>query len=501
MAFILILRWNWTPTFIDIYYHLLAAINFKKAGGVLAVSLWEHAPCGRPHLYPPLLHILMLSALKLNISILTVARFFELISFPVVLVTLFITIKRFFSPRMAFWSVLISSSMYSFYLSCVDFLAASLAFSLGLLAFYSLEKKKIIAAIIFMSLCFYSHTSISLFFLLALIIYSLFKKEQFKNALAVIIFSTVIYLPWLIHQLRFLGFVDISRVQENFPFELNILGFMLAVFGLGLAIKNKHKYNLALIFMVAVLPFLPLRYRFISGQGILGVILLAAIALDYFYNKIWLVAFKLKRAWPVLIYILAVLLGLFLVSPTVTIKNSQAQFNLFGSTYANIFPGLETKGRDNEISIYLPKAFKPVFDVVLENTLPGDLITSNFEYLAGFISVFTDRKTTSAMLSEIKPFKELNPFRYAKLIIWLKDPQMLTWQPEALIKALDLTKIAETEVFYIYENPNANIILAKDICAGGKLQLGSKPIVPLGVCLGILIGFSLIAGFDLSRKV
>ncbi|MBU2540402.1 MAG: glycosyltransferase family 39 protein [Candidatus Omnitrophica bacterium] len=486
---ILILRWKWMPTFIDIYYHLLTVLNFYRCGGIPSISFWEYAPYGRPHLYPPLLHILMLIVFKLNGNILTTARIFELLIFPFMLCTIFLTIKTVFGCRLAFWSVLIASSMYSFYLSSVDFLPASLAFCLGLLVFYSLERNRIIAAIIFMALAFYSHVSISFFFFLALIIYGLTFRERLLNIVKITSASLFLYLPLLIHQLRYLSFFDPHKTRENFPFELNISVYLLAIIGIFLAIRQKKKFLFFIALVFAGIVFLPLRYRIFSGQGMIGIILLAALSLEFFYDKL---INKFPKSSPVfrsLAYISLVFFAIFLISPTISIHESDVKFNLIGSTYINIIPSQEVRERTNEISIYLPKTFSPVIDVVEDQTNQDELIASNFEYLAGFISVFSQRATTSAMLPEIMPFRDINPFKHAKLIIWLKDPDRLTIEPERLIEGLDLVKVAETEIFFIYKNPQANF-----------KQKDSQRSIAYGVCIVLLIASLAIAIFDLCRR-
>ncbi|MEW6009284.1 MAG: hypothetical protein AB1629_06600 [Candidatus Omnitrophota bacterium] len=498
---ILIFRWNWMPTFIDIYYHLLAMLNFEKLGGISLVSYWEYAPFGRAHLYPPFLHLLMLLIVKLKFSVLTIARLFEFLSFPVILLTIFLTIKRIYSSRLAFWSVLVAASMYSFFLSCVDFLAASLAFSLGMLTFYSLERKKIIAAIVFLALCLYSQVSISLFFLLALVIYGFFQREKLSFIIKISIIAFFFYLPFLIHQLRFISYIDLQPPVENFPLELNIIVYVLAIFGLFLAGKAKKEYSFFIAMLIAALPFLSLRYRFFSGQGMIGIIFLAALSLDFFYERLETSAFRKNSAGYALTYLLSVFLGLFLISPTISINKGEVKFNLIGSTYLNIFPSKELRLRTNEISIYLPKSFKPVFEVVLKETKPDDLIASNFEYLAGFISVFTNRPTTSGMLPEVKPFREINPFSYATLIIWLKDPDRITWQPEGLIRQFEWLKVAETDVFFIYKNPQArqmlNTALKKELNCTGNPEI----FLPFWACAGILLILFSLAVLNLFSKI
>jgi hypothetical protein len=340
-----------------------------------------------------------------------------------------------------------------------------------------------------MALCLYSHVSVSLFFALALIFYAFLKREKLKNILVIIAVALIIYLPLLIHQVSHLSFINLESISENFPFELNIIVYLLAGFGVYLALRKKRENAFFIAIALATLPFLFLRYRFLSGQGMIGIIFLAGLTLDFFYEKFYSLASKEKRYGPIVIYTALLFSGLFLLSPSITIKDSRANFSLFGSTYINIIPTQEIRERTNEISIYLPKSFQPVFDIVENETGPGDLIASNFEYLAGFIATFTDRATTSAMLKEVKPFKEINPFKYAKLIIWLKDPERMSQEPLDLIRNFGLEKESETEVFFIYKNPKA-----------GAIRNYSKVSLSFGACVLALLFLATLAAVDMAWK-
>ena len=83
--FFQITQWPFSPKFLDAYYHLAVMKGFEEAGGYVTSAFWEYAPAGRPHLYPPALHILMLSFYKLGLSAISVARLVDLAAYPIFL--------------------------------------------------------------------------------------------------------------------------------------------------------------------------------------------------------------------------------------------------------------------------------------------------------------------------------------------------------------------------------------------------------------------------------
>ena len=54
-----LLNWGNYPTELDTPYHLLMGKMFADNGRIMLWDSYEFAPAGRPHLYPPLLHILV----------------------------------------------------------------------------------------------------------------------------------------------------------------------------------------------------------------------------------------------------------------------------------------------------------------------------------------------------------------------------------------------------------------------------------------------------------
>ena len=78
-AVLQLLRLAIFPQFIDMYYHLQTAWGFIQAGGYSNWDFWEYAPFGRPHIYPPLFHILLALFMKLGFGVIFLAKFWYIV--------------------------------------------------------------------------------------------------------------------------------------------------------------------------------------------------------------------------------------------------------------------------------------------------------------------------------------------------------------------------------------------------------------------------------------
>lgn len=456
---LLLLKWTLTPTFIDIYYHLAVMLGFNQAGGFTTQAFWEYAPFGRPHLYPALTHFLMLIFYKLNLSAVNVARLFELLIYPTTLITFWWVIKRLFSARLAFFVILISLSIYSFYLSVINFIPTSLAVILALASLVLLEKGKILASFIFLGLTFYTHAGVSWFFLVSFILYSLINRNISRDCLKVVFFSFIMALPILIYQFIFREYLSLKNVLERFPLEINLWLLILFIPGLFISFKRKEKYGFFIALFIASLlsMFTRYRYRFICGQGILSLIFFSSVSLDMAYERIISILAKRQAkkniALSLLIFILFTLL---IVSPAILIKNKKVSFHLFSSTYIGLFSTVQEPERPHEFSIFFPKFYEPIKDIIIKNSDPDDIIYCNLDYIAGIFSVLTGRSISVSMLREVSAFRNFDPIAVSKIIIWIKNPDKpIEKNLNFLVEKYKLKRIEETDIAYVYENQKA----------------------------------------------
>jgi len=467
-----IIQWPLLPKFVDIYYHLGTMSGFAEAGGYVSSCFWEYAPVGRPNLYPPLLHILMLMFYKFGLSPISIARLFDCFIYPFSLLVIWLIIRQVFSFRFAFFVILIWSSVYSLYLATVNFIPSTLSLLLTCFTFLCIEKKRAITAVIFTGLNFYTHTPLGLLGLLAILLYGIFNKKNLRLVLRVAAGGILLGAPFLLFQYRNQAYFSFARPFLHNFIDINPLIYLLACIGFFLAVKKKQSYYFFPSLVITMLPLalthLP---RYLGGQGLAGYIFLTALTVDFFYERFCRIPNRSRNIW----FFISVIFCFHIFSPVLSldIKNKQTDKRFFDSTIFNLLPTWKKHPYLTEGTIYYPKFIDPVVNIIKNNTHNDDIIYIN--YPNSHLGVLSNRATSSGMLLEVKPYREFDRIAVAKLIIWFKQEDGgFPLELSKLINKYNLRKLAETEIAYIYANPQP---LAKKIVK--KATLPSYIIFPL----------------------
>lgn len=481
---LLLLKWPLLPNFVDIYYHLSVAEGFARSGGFSAHDFWSYAPAGRANLYPPLFHFLILILMKSGLSAIFIARLLDLVTFPLFLAVIWFFMRQLFNQQLAFFAVLISSSLYSFYLATSNFMPLTFAFMFGLLSLWALRKHKIISASIFLSLCFYTHAQTPWFFILTYILYGVFDRANLLRCLKVVFLGILLSLPIIIYLLANLNSYHPRLAYENFILELNLY-IILAAFSLKKVLQGKSGYYLLLSLGLSVFAFaFSYPYRYISGQGLLGWILLSSIGLGRIYERI-----KQKNAERV--FIIALIVLFLLISPALIFKrDKKVSLSIFNSTYINLVSPEKSAERPNDYSISSSRFIDELIKIVRNNSQNGDIIFTNLNFAGTVISSLTDRADALGMVREVLPKLNYDPILNARLIIWFKDyegAQDKNLKP--VVTKYNLEKVSETDIAYIYRN---NYTRSKE-------QV-SKADIPNVIILTIFLFTACLLVWDLARN-
>jgi len=262
-------RWIILPQFMDIYYHLLTAQGFIQAGGYSGWDFWQYAPMGRPHIYPPFFHLALAGFMQAGVSPVILAKLCEALLPVVFLVTLWKFIKNHYGPQLAFFSVLLFFASFSFYLSLLNHIPATLALIFGILSLNQLFKKRLLRSAILLTLVFYTHIGISLFFGLTFLLYGWLNNEFRKKAGGVLLAALIFSLPIIIKELSVLRFMHTFgfSLHERYLCQVKIVESVLGLIGLFQALKRGKEYRLFAGMFLASLIFIIYPYRFLSGEG------------------------------------------------------------------------------------------------------------------------------------------------------------------------------------------------------------------------------------------
>jgi hypothetical protein len=482
LLLLLVGRWPLLPNFIDIYYHIVTAQGFAQAGGYVTHDFWSYAPQGRPHLYPPVFHIALLALLKTGIPPVALARLADIVIFPFFLLVIFFFMRNLLSSRLAFFSVLLSASVYSFYLASSNFIPATLACIFGMLSLWAMERNRTIAASALLGLCFYTHAQMPWFFVAVYVLYGIMRRARLARCAVIIAGGLMLGAPMLIYLYRMRAFYIPAARYENFALEFNLY-LALACFGIRKIFYEKKTYILLGSLALASAPFVAsYPYRYLSGQGILGLILLSAVGIELCYEA---AARSLgARAQSKGVALLIFTLSFAFLSPAIIVQRDHRQtFSLLNSTYSNLIDW-NPVARPNDFSVSNSRYVRQVVDIVRRNSAQHDIIATNMPYAGTVISALSGRADAQGMLAEVRPAPGPDPFAHARLIIWFKDDSLSGARTLAqIVSAYSLRQIAETDIAFIVRN---NATESREQV--GKAVIPSWALAAIFVCLLFVIG-------------
>jgi hypothetical protein len=435
------------PQFMDIYYHLQVAWGFIQAGGYSSWDFWEYVPFGRPHIYPPLFHILLALFIKLGISVIFIAKFFESAIPVIFLLIIWQFIRKNYGEQLGFFVVVAFSSSFIFSISLANHIPSSLALILGFLSFGEFLKKRVLRAVILLILCFYTHLSVPWFFVLSYIFYAVMDKDSRKNSLRVVFYALLLALPILISEFLRLPLIRLvgNRVPGQFYLQVKIFDYVLAGFGLFLAIKILPRYKLFVSLFLASFIFLAYPHRFFSAEGYIPIILFSALTMQFIWQKLKEITFRAKEA-----FIGALIVFILFISPTLYLSKSAGcskvgyKIDWVDSAFSGL---LLAKGS----SIWYPWMYLPVVDIIKANSNSQDVVYSDINAAGMILSSLSQRATFNGMFAEIRPSERMDPFLVSNIIVLSKDSS--EEYLNGLINKYNLIKVKESKYFLVLKNP------------------------------------------------
>ncbi|OQX80486.1 MAG: hypothetical protein B6D56_05085 [Candidatus Omnitrophica bacterium 4484_70.1] len=455
ITFLSLIRFNYLPQFIDGYYHLSVANGFMKSGGWVGWDWWDFSPWGRPHLYPPLYHFILVFLKKVGVSGINSLRLTESLITPLFFFVLWRTSRKLVSSQFSFFVLLTLSSFFSFYSSVSANVPSSIAIIFGLLAWRFLLKKKVFFAVFFLTLAFYTHPGIPWIFTLSILFLALLNKPYRKLSLLLVFFSLIFASPLIFHQIKYITYVNLSILHEVKFIHFSIFILILSLFSIFILNKkgklSEPVYLLFLGYTVASLVvFFKYPYRFFSSQGILGLGLLSSL--------LWM-GKKVRVKSMVVAY-------LFFLHSTFDLNQGKLEINLFNSTYYNFLSGRVFTLLEFT-SLFYPDYYQPVIKVIEKYTKEDEIVSSNLSITSQIFSSLTNRPSSNSILGEVNPLRkkrklELLPSyslsspsnfifnEFVKLVVWIKPMKK---EIEEKINKGRLIKVYENDVTCILINP------------------------------------------------
>lgn len=269
------------PVYLDIPYHMAVTRGFREAGGIVTWDFWDAAPAGRPHIYPPLLHIGMSMLEDVGLSVETVATLVCVVMFPLILASMWWAMRKLFGPRAAFYSLALLAVPYTFFYQTGVTIAASMVLILTPLVFLALEKDRKVAATLLLAMCLYSHLVLGHLTALALFIYMLHRREFWKRIMGVLVAAYLLYLPWGLVVLSNLSSFSISEPGMGSDFALHLFLWALAAAGMVVCYRRRRQHFLLPSYFISMVPIAFFySHRFWEGHVFLPLAMLGGVALD-----------------------------------------------------------------------------------------------------------------------------------------------------------------------------------------------------------------------------
>ena len=110
----------------ECWYHLAVARTIIEKGGIPLWDTWEFQPVGRPHLYPPLLHVLIAFFSEDAEHVIEGAKVLQIFLYPAALFTSWYFTRLLFSSKIAFIAMIILSMDLTFLLIFIGIMPSSL---------------------------------------------------------------------------------------------------------------------------------------------------------------------------------------------------------------------------------------------------------------------------------------------------------------------------------------------------------------------------------------
>ncbi|MDZ4859811.1 MAG: hypothetical protein SGI88_12610 [Candidatus Hydrogenedentes bacterium] len=202
----------------DSVYHLLVARRITELGAIPWWDDWQFAPLGRPHLYPPLFHLLLAGAAKLaGGDFITGFRWVESLALPFTFFSTWYLARWLFDARRAFVALLIVGTDYSLVFTSVMGTPSVLSTSLfSILIVFFLSGRWLVATAIAIMIV-YTHLGVPTIMFGALTIFCVFNRRYLPQLLAMAAITLVTGLPWYARLVIF-------RDWFAHPLELGVYG-------------------------------------------------------------------------------------------------------------------------------------------------------------------------------------------------------------------------------------------------------------------------------------
>ncbi|MBU7042249.1 MAG: glycosyltransferase family 39 protein [Theionarchaea archaeon] len=276
----------------DVWYHL--RISRQVASGDLLWDAGSFGPEGRPHLYPPLFHVITAFLFRAGIPLETVARGMAPLVFTGTILALYLFVQSVWNRPTALAACFFASVSPALLDRGAAYTPESLSFIFLFCGFYFFFKHRWVISGVCGGLIILTHgiTSITFFSVLlmaALCDMCIVKQSDWKGVIIICVVALIIGSPWLVRSFPVFIPRGFSYPLSYYPQRLGVIQVVLALLGgVFLSKDEKSLFIVAFAFPLLVLsqwsPSLP--YRFVEFL-VFPVCILAGIFIESMHLSYW----------------------------------------------------------------------------------------------------------------------------------------------------------------------------------------------------------------------
>jgi len=185
------------PWMSDTWYHVAIADQIVERGSIPAWVDWDYAPVGRPHLYPPLLHLLLAGLSRVTGSVVSAGQVFAVLFLPASYLACWYAARWIFDSRTAFVGVLALSLDVGHTIVELAYIPSCFVNILAPVLLVTLLTRRTWASIVLLTLMFYAHLGIPYLVAFGLVLFGI-KYPRYRAEVAkVVVIALIFAVPWL----------------------------------------------------------------------------------------------------------------------------------------------------------------------------------------------------------------------------------------------------------------------------------------------------------------
>ncbi len=381
------------PGMSDTWYHLAVARQVYQRSEIPEWANWEFAPVGRPHLYPPLLHVILaLLAVPFRGDFVAVGSLMAAGCLLLSLLTCWLAARRLFGAAVGFLALLLLSMDLANIIILTSYIPSGLVnIMLPLLVLAFLQRRAWVS-IALLTAMYYAHLGLPHLVALGLVLFALKYRRYARLTVKVVVVSVILYAPFLARLLLYHDWLS------HFASQMGLPGGMLG--------KLMSLQILHLIILPAAVLGLWRRDRRNAGHQLPAYLLIGLLPLLFTYGgryychtvPLWVgfAALGLRRLVPALPRarrLVALSLCTFLPLPALTHFKHLRVIPSFTTTDICLVLALRSEPLEWGEGERLGTDCRQVAAWLSQHTAPEEIIFVNREWVAGMVTLFTGHPT------------------------------------------------------------------------------------------------------------